>query len=143
MSTMPNETVPTDTEYARLGCGGAPAATRTESRSNLIDDCSITTNDATAIASILPSTGPIVAPSPSYIPRMRPPPDGGSCGSVARSSASLKSSGGGSSAAAEGPFSSETSAGGTDTLMSSGADGAAAPLPDGNVQLVSPVSSLK
>ena len=142
MSTMPNETVPTDTEYARLGCGGAPAATRTESRSNLIDDCSITTNDATAIASILPSTGPIVAPSPSYIPRMRPPPDGGSCGSVARSSASLKSSGGGSSAA-EGPFSSETSAGGTDTLMSSGADGAAAPLPDGNVQLVSPVSSLK
>lgn len=143
MSTMPNETVPTDTEYARLGCGGAPAATRTESRSNLIDDCSITTNDATAIASILPSTGPIVAPSPSYIPRMRPPPDGGSCGSVARSSASLKSSGGGSSAAAEGPFSSETSAGGTDTLMSSGAEGAAAPLPDGNVQLVSPVSSLK
>ena len=143
MSTMANETVPTDTEYARLGCGGAPAATRTESRSNLIDDCSITTNDATAIASILPSTGPIVAPSPSYIPRMRPPPDGGSCGSVARSSASLKSSGGGSSAAAEGPFSSETSAGGTDTLMSSGAEGAAAPLPDGNVQLVSPVSSLK
>ena len=53
------------------------------------------------------------------------------------------SAGGGSSAGAEGPFSSETSAGGTDTLMSSGADGAAAPLPDGNVQLVSPVSSLK
>ena len=140
MSTMANETVPTDTEYARLGCAGIDSAA---TRSNLIDDCSITTNDATAIASILPSTGPIVAPSPSYIPRMRPPPDGGSCGSVARSSASLKSSGGGSSAAAEGPFSSETSAGGTDTLMSSGADGAAAPLPDGNVQLVSPVSSLK
>lgn len=139
MSTMANETVPTDTEYARLGCAGIDSAA---TRSNLIDDCSITTNDATAIASILPSTGPIVAPSPSYIPRMRPPPDGGSCGSVARSSASLKSSGGGSSAAA-GSFASETSAGGTDTLMSSGAEGAAAPLPDGNVQLVSPVSSLK